>query len=349
MNVKELLKDLQLPSSKENQIHATTLLNIYKFLNEIIPVSINVNETVLKFGRVTRTEFKHSGEKYERVINEGTELKAQQITIYTEIGKYVVTVPYGEILNLFQNKLGIATQYEIIPPEIIKTINIKSDIAQHIKKASKMVGKDELRPVFHHILIEIGNGLLRVVGTDAHRMYYSNKIECDYEQTRQFVIIGDFNKVKTASEIHILAGGNLLIDNIEFSVNTELTYPNYSAVIPEYETNVTFDKKGFIQLVKQALPTANKVSHLIKVSLNGNIKVSTEDKDWDEETLVEMDYKSKSVIDCEIGFDGKRLQSCLSLIDNKEIKMKTAGVPSRAVILEDINSNVLLMPNILNN
>ncbi len=77
---------------------------------------------------------------------------------------------------------------------------MKNDIAQHIKKAGKCVGKDELRPVFHHILIEFGNGLMRIAGTDAHRLYYSNKIECSFAATKQFVILGDFSKVKKATE-----------------------------------------------------------------------------------------------------------------------------------------------------
>lgn len=347
MNAKEILKDLQLPSSKENQCHATALLNIYKFLNEIVPVSIEVKETVLKFGRSTSWERMYSGEKRERIHNEGTELKAQQITILTDVGKYVVTVPEGEILALFKEKLGIAKQVESVMPEIIETIYLKNDIAQHIKKAGKCVGKDELRPVFHHILIEFGNGLMRIAGTDAHRLYYSNKIECSFAATKQFVILGDFNKVKKATEIHLLANGNLLIDSIEFTVNTELKYPNYAAVIPEYSTNIIFDKKQFAGLVKQALPTANSTTHLIKMSMNGNIKISSEDIDWDKETLVEMDYKSKSVIDHEVGFNGKFLQSCLALIDNKDVTMLTGGIASRAVILEDSNAKVLLMPAIL--
>lgn len=349
MNTQEILKDLKQVSCRENIRHATALNGIYEFLKTITIESFTIEDSKVMFGRETEKTFKWGSDEYTiQVRREGEEMPAKKIIIKSGNGVYTVTCPIGELCNRFLELVGI--KQEVKMWNITDAIVLQDDIAQHIKKAATFQEMDiKGNPRLQGILIEIKAGEVKVIGCDGHKMYFSNStgiIEHDGID-RELHLVGDFSKINRACQINILESGNVLIGGVELYLS-DVEYVKWETVVPELTKSIVCDKKQLQKGIKQVAPYTNKYSNIIAMYMNGLVQLSGEDVDFEQEMVTSFMYKSKDFEDCTIGFNHKLLSHCLKNIDGNDFKMRTDGIPSHAVLIDNQDSTMLLMPFIIN-
>lgn len=321
--------------------HAAKLAEIYNQLEPQNDWQIKHEKTEMFFGRQSAWNFKTK--EYDLII-EGDKTEAINFTVNHSNGAFSFLVP-EKIAHYFYTLFGIA--FEKTETEKGKKIQLACDIKKQIKKASKFqVDAKEMRPALEGVLIEIEAGLLSVTATNAHILYKSNSVKCDTKKDYSFHIKGSFEGLNEVTEIEILTNGlNLGGKFFEFS---EAKFPNYKAVIPAYKEQMIFEPKKLINTLKSLKGMQNRASHTVSIYFNGTIQVSATDFDFANEAKVYTPYISKSFKDCEIGFNSKLLMQSLATFEDKEISLKTDGVPNKAVTIHGQNEMVLCMPQLLN-
>ena len=354
MNTKQILKTIEIPSYKETIAHASALADILKMVSTLSVIDVKIEDTKMMFGRKTENVYRHNEWNIE-VRNEGNELTAQRLNIIAATGIYSITVPFA-LVNDFLSAMGIKPAKSALSELPVSVLLIDSDISTHIKNAGKFADAKNERECFKYVCLHLKDGFIRVVSTDAIKLYYSNWVKCGYKgDEKKMLIDGDYSSVKNATSIDTFADGSILIGGVRFAL-ADFNFVNYESVIPPYEAYMEFEKKEFVKLVKGGLLTANKITHKINLHLNGRIDMNSADNfqsDWitDEETMVSnfsMNYDNKTFDDTDISFDGKKLLSCLSVIPNEKVKMFTDGLSNRAVIFNAADADVLLMPILIN-
>lgn len=306
----------------------TGLTQIFKMVSSLSVIDAQV------------TDYDNDKSKY--CVN-GQMCDSKKINIVAATGTYSITVP-DVLVNDFLHAMGVKMVQKELSELPTSVILLDSDIAPLIKNAAKFVGKDDMRPQMMCVCLTLRNGLLSIAATDAHRLYYSNWIGCGYKgKDKKVLIEGDYNAVKNASSIDFYADGTVSIGGVVFTLPDD-RFPEYEAIIPQYEAYMEFDKKEFVKLVKGALKTTNKCTNQINFHLNGQIDINSVDLDFERESNFGMSYDFKNFKDTDISFDGKRLLSCLSVIPDAKVKMFTDGIPTRAVLINGTDADVLLMP-----
>lgn len=376
MQTNQILAAINQPKSKQTTAHAAQLANIYKLLKEIKPDinGIELQDTVLYFGRETETKWLYSGDlRTSRTIinNKGTELPAKQFCITTTYGgSYKFTVPVdNSFFVAVCTLLGINAEFISPVPaaalDVKESIFVEAGVIDAINKAAKFVLKADKswdRPGLQGVLLEISGGFLTVVGCDAHRLYKSAPFKCN-GMDQQIIIkpgLGKLLQPKNSNSIEIqtISGLNEYNKPVISSVSINQTifetidakYPDYAAVIPNYDQFMEFETKEFINQVKKVLPAANKTTNQIVFHLNGSINLKTQDLDFGNEMQSDMRYISKDFKDTDIGFNGKYLLTSLSAFKSDKLRMYSAGNPNRAAIFTEDQQKeiVLLMPVMLN-
>ena len=232
-----------------------------------------------------------------------------------------------------------------------------AEILEAIKKAKNFVSKDNLRPAFTGVLLHIVNDKLKVVATDAHKLYYSKQFDIvGYSPINELKLIIDnaiFEKLKLIKvEDYLTIGYNetsIFINGIECSL-IDATYPDYERVIPAYEQAMVFNNESMQGLCKKLLPYCNKATNQLVFHLNGSIAASSQDVDFSFESESKIEYISKEFNDLDISFNGKFLLQTLQLFDKKaNLKMlHDASKSEKGAIFTDGIDNCLLMPLMLN-
>lgn len=136
----------------------------------------------------------------------------------------------------------------------------------------------------------------------------------------------------------------MLIDGVKVELLHNQSYPDYSVVVPQFETKMTFERKGLIKLVKQILPATNKITSQINFHLNGNISAKGCDIDFGFESEASIEYLSKNFKDCDIAFNGKMLNECLSSFKDTNLNFYSNGNKHQAAIISNDSESILLMP-----
>lgn len=374
MQTNQILAAIKQPKNKQTTAHAAQLANIYKLLKEIKPDinGIELQDTVLLFGRETEVKWLRYGDqssKREIINHKGTELKAKQFCITTTYGgSYKFTVPVGNSFFVAVcTLLGINAEFINPVPaaalDVKESIFVEAGVIDAINKATKFVSKDGYRPALTGICLDIKNGELIVVATDAHRLYKSAPFKCN-GMDQQIIIkpgLGKLLQPKNSNSIEIqtISGLNEYNKPVISSVSINQTifetidakYPDYPAVIPDYDLYMEFETKEFINQVKKVLPAANRVTQQIVFHLNGSINLKTQDLDFGNEMEADMAYISKNFPDMDYGLRGKQLLSCLDAFKGSDkLKMYHNGNPNRAAIFTEDQQKeiVLLMPVMLN-
>src|ERR1035437_5133149 len=154
--------------------------------------------------------------------------------------------------------------------------------------------------------------------------------------------------VKKEIYITLFNDNTALINGIEVNLLPDTKYPDYKAVIPEYESKMAFDREQVISNVKSVMVYSNKSTNQVNLYLNGNIQLSSQDVDLAFESGLSMPYISKEFQDCKSGFNGKFLSEALSIFKTNKVDMYSEGNSQKAAIFTDGIDKVLLMPLMLN-
>jgi len=297
----------------------------------------------------------------------------------TQTSNYKFMLPYiAELFNPFASLLGLELMSNEENSEVLQYIEVSSEIIGKINKAAKFVSKDSLRPAMQCVLLHFKDNSVKVVATDAHKLYMSEDFKINHIGEAKFLIntngLMSLAKHKTKGEIvklellqplqemqdifedYSYKGKGLvdtdlqymIIDGVKVELLHNQTYADYEVVMPKFETKMQFERKELIRLVKQILPATNKTTSQINFHLNGNISAMGCDVDFGFEANSSIDYISKDFNDCDIAFNGKLLNECLSSFKDNTLNFYSNGKATQAALITNDVETILLMPLMLN-
>lgn len=296
----------------------------------------------------------------------------------TQTSNYKFMLPYiAELFNPFASLLGLQFIGVEDKGEVLQTIEVSSELIGKINKAAKFVSKYSLRPAMQCVLLHFKDNSVKVVATDAHKLYMSEDFKINHIGEAKFLINTNglmslakhkatndkliIEVLKLATELQNSYRQNnkkelvecdtqyMIIDGVKVELLHNQTYPDYEVVMPKFETKMKFERKALIGLVKQILPATNKTTNQINFHLNGNISAMGCDVDFSFEANSSIDYISKDFKDCDIAFNGKLLNECLSSFKDNTLNFYSNGKPTQAAIITNDVESILIMPLMLNN
>lgn len=277
-------------------------------------------------------------------------LDGVRVKVTLQTGSYTFPVITG---NQFHrevfNTIGLPLADVVTKKPVVKRMfQLPAAALQSLKKAVKFVSTDDLRPAMTHVLVEIREGKMQVVATDAHRLYLSQVFEVsgpkgNYEYLLPAKLLSRLPKAtKEEFTLYELKDGTAALFGLEMPL-LDARFPDYRVVMPTYEHGVTFDRVTMIGKVKQTLPYANKSTGQVTLHINGQIDFGAQDVDFSFQSENKMAYKTKSMDDLTIAFNGKFLIAALSVFNTEDITLQ-AVTATKAGIITDGTETVLIMP-----
>lgn len=278
-----------------------------------------------------------------------------KIKVSLQTGSYTFPVPVGtpfyrEVCNILG--LPLENQEPAEKPVIKRMFTMPADVLQAIRSATTFASKDDLRPAMTCVMLEINEGKMLVVATDAHRLFKSREFEVAGPpgQYNYLLPVSALRRLpKAVNEdftIYELKGEKVGICGLTIEL-MDARFPDWKVVMPKYESGVTFNRWDMIDAVKNTLPYANKSTGQINFNFNGEILISAQDIDFSFETSNRMRYLNKTMEDLVIAFNGKFFIEALNTFKTDEVLFQ-GETPTRAGILTDGQDTVLIMPLMLN-
>jgi DNA polymerase-3 subunit beta len=222
---------------------------------------------------------------------------------------------------------------------------ISSNDIEKIKSALPFVSKDNYKPAMGGIFL---NG--EIASTDGHRLIW---FQSDKGLKQSFIIPAKAAKLLT-EEIHTVYYGKkdeteyVNFTSSEYSLITRVInerFPDYHQAIPQNnQIKVEVSKKAFIESLKLALLATNKTTHRVKLAINSDLQISSEDLDFNSEFSDTIEAKAEGTEGLfEIGFNGLFLLEFAEDVKEEVLSFEFSA-PNRAAI---INGNRLVMPVML--
>ena len=219
-------------------------------------------------------------------------------------------------------------------------------ISNHcINEAIKFVANDELRPILNGVAFQSENGKLRICATDSKVLYLN---QTDVEFSQSFVLVQKTcNLIKDVNEFDVAFDGkkvSIKYDNVEVISNTvEGVYPNVNSVIPKNDNMLNVNWQTFASSIERVGEFSNS-QKLIKLDVKQNtVDVVGQDIDFaiSAKETISLDKPSTPI---SIGFQAELLLQALrvgrGVIEYSE--------PSRAVVINNENKTILVMPMQIN-
>ncbi|MDA8226608.1 MAG: DNA polymerase III subunit beta [Desulfitobacterium hafniense] len=228
-----------------------------------------------------------------------------------------------------------------------------------VKQTIFSCSTEENRPVFTGVLLQIEEGVIKLVATDTHRLAYRTAKMDNNSEIKFSGIIPS----KTLAEIYRLLKEEDELLEIQYS-NSQIVFkfgavylisrlidgqfPNYKQVIPQScETKVHLPLRNFTEVVERASLLARDGSNnanIIRFNLENSvlrIDQTSELGRISEQMHVEMSGKAVS-----ISFNSKYLLDVLKVLENEEIIFELSGSFSPGIIkpLNDPNYIYLVLP-----
>jgi DNA polymerase-3 subunit beta len=224
-----------------------------------------------------------------------------------------------------------------------------TDLQRLINSVSFAASTEETRPILNGVLWQLGEGEMRMVATNGHRLA---KMTLPVESADGSVPPGDFivhpralaqvqrlfrpddNVEVGRSENHIgFRGSDVQI----FTRLIEGPYPNYEQVIPrDNDKHMVADKGALQSAVRRMAIVASDQTHRIRLSLGGSMlrfAVETPDVGTATEELP-VEYDGEPL---EIGFNAQYLLELLKYMPTDEVRMSFKA-PERAATMNPIGN-----------
>ena len=211
-----------------------------------------------------------------------------------------------------------------------KLILSKRDIKNLIRKTSFSASADELNGVLTGILIDLGDGNLRMVAVDTFRMaIYNAKVDTDEKMSIVVPakLLGEVSKIisddDNDEQLFMEIVDNkvvMLFDNNRVILNTlNGNYIDYSRIIKS-ETTIKI-RTSRIELMKSidraAIIASEQNNNLIKLNIEDEqIEITSLSEKSSIKEMVEIMKDGENI---EIGFNSKYMMDVLRVIDDEEI------------------------------
>lgn len=349
MNQKEIVAAIGLENVKGIAQHASKLAEILKFLSSVKSElqCLNQKPVTALFGR----KIENQGSKNEKVIHAGVSTECIEYTFATETGTYKVAIPANNKFHShFCATLGINCELNVTPAKKLQKLSIDAGIVEAIANAKKFASKDELRPAMTGIFMEFENNKVRVIATDAHKLYMSQHFNASgFKKPFSILLrakqIGKLDKPTTSQiDFQIIDDKKVEFLNCSNDLITGERFPNYKVVVPEYDKCITFDRKALLEKLAQVLPSANKATKAVGIGFSDIATLHCSDIDFSFECYKHIKCLANEVPEFISFFNGSMLTDCIKAFKSPTIKIYTSGEGKRPVIVSDDVEHALLMP-----
>lgn len=288
------------------------------------------------------------GESAE-VFSPGSIVLPKQVTDTAKKFKKDITMELDNLqLKLFsgRSKFDLITfdpeEYPKLPKFDIEkpTVELKASIFNDfIRKTTKAVSFQEIRPILTGVLLEISNNCMKMISTDSHRLAQI-KMNTEFNKELRLVIPSSaLLNMSNTFDLHndiqlyceqenqaVFKCGQMLY----YCRLLEGTYPDTSRLIPlEFNSEVKIHREtllGEIELMKNI--SKNKDSNkegTIKLHVNGAATLSTfANETGQAESVVEYESLDGGD-DFTLGFSVKFITDALKVLDSEYINFKFQG------------------------
>nr|CRH07618.1 DNA polymerase III subunit beta [Candidatus Magnetococcus massalia] len=240
-------------------------------------------------------------------------------------------------------------------------------LAEMIAKTHFAMSQDETRFTLNGILLHMvsgadaetasGNGVLRMVATDTHRLAMSElALDMPVDESMELIIprkaVQELRKLMEEDEEPLELGLDekfIRVTKPGLELSSKLVngrFPNYQRVIPrENPHRLELEKGELMGVVKRMMVLSHEKSRGIRLQMeNDHIKVSTQNPEQEaaeEEMPATFDGKSMSV-----GFNARYLQEIVSVIEGDNVVFRVRDEESPVLVDEAAGPGYLyvLMP-----
>lgn len=265
------------------------------------------------------------------------ELKDQRLHIRT--GRFrsaLATLPANDFPSVDQSVCDISIR---IDSKALKRL---------IDKTSFAMAHQDVRYFLNGMLIELGQGFIRTVATDGHRLAMSNLV-LNYEGRSTQVIVprkGVLELQRLLNEVEgdvtvSMSSNHLGVETDDFSLTTKLVdgrFPDYNRVIPKNGSKtILADRLELRQAFNRTAILSNEKYRGIRVNLSSGVLLLTANNPEQEEAeeTVNVDYEGETL---EVGFNVVYLQDVLSVLEGDKVKLTLHDANSSA-LLEEVNND----------
>ncbi len=236
-------------------------------------------------------------------------------------------------------------------PEVSVSVPANS-LKSVIDQTGFAMAQQDVRYFLNGMLLEIGDGHVRSVATDGHRLATSFfDHEAASESARQVIVprkgILELQRLlnELDGDVEIALGSNHLCANTDlFSMTSKLVdgrFPDYERVIPKNGDKViSADRTDLKQAMNRTAILSNEKFRGIRVGFtSGTIQLSANNPEQEEaEEAVAVEYEGT---DLEIGFNVSYLQDVLNVLSGDSVKITVHDANSSALIEDPENENSL--------
>ena len=293
------------------------------------------------------------------------EFSEQPLTIEADENTWEITVSWKSGSLKIPGTSGLG--YPALPELGEEKSEVEMDVDMMIGGINKTIfatADDHLRPIMNGIYVNIAEGEVTFVATDAHKLVKYNA-QAEVAAASSFILpkkpsnllrsilLKEEEAVKVSFDkknvVFNLSGSTLVCRLIEG------VYPNYNAVIPAANPNkVIVDRVELLNAIKRVAVCSNQATNLVEFNINANtINLATKDLDFSysaQETVM-CAYEGSAIT---IGFKSTFLVDILSNIETPSVVIELAD-STRAGVFKPLyddhqsaNTLLLLMPMMIN-
>ena len=243
-------------------------------------------------------------------------------------------------LPVFENK-----EFIVIPQAALKNM---------LEKTMFAISKDEARYILNGILLEVEEGVIRVVSTDGRRLALVEKkqdlpqgfkkkavipVKTVYELSRNLSIRGEVRVIFSDNQICFEFNGITITSRL-----IEGTFPDYTQVIPKpLKDKVRVNKKDFLRAIKRVALFTNPDSKAIKIDVLKNkmiLSKNTPDLGEAKDELT-IEYSGNEI---SIGFNPVYLLDILKVLDEEIVNIEVIEAQKPAVIRSGGENVFIILP-----
>jgi DNA polymerase III subunit beta len=258
------------------------------------------------------------------------ELKPGEVTVRSLENHFVEVVSGRSRVKL----VGLpATDFPSFPQaeaaEVV-TFDIPRDtLARMIDATLFAVSTDETRPHLGGVLLSLGSGTLRFVGTDGHRLAVMDQpLPGGPDGARSVILprkgLGELRKLLDGGDgtIRLFVGSNVVRaehDEIELTMRlVEGDFPNYEQVIPQASKHTIQVETGeLLSALKRVSVVASDRARGVKLQVSpGQLLVAANSPDFGEASEeIEISYTGAQLT---VGFNSRYLMDVLAVLSGSQ-------------------------------
>jgi DNA polymerase-3 subunit beta len=216
------------------------------------------------------------------------------------------------------------------------------DLHRLLEKTQFSMAQQDVRYYLNGLLLEIGNGIVRTVATDGHRLALCEIAVEEQDAAPLQVIIPrkgvlELNRLLGEDgEVELSIGSNHIratVGNIRFTSKlVDGRFPDYDRVIPTPDGNVLKASREYLRsALQRAAILSNEKYRGIRLGIaKGTLQLQANNPDQEEaQDELEVEYDGE---DLEIGFNVNYLLDALAAVEAEEVEVGFVDTNSSCII-----------------